>query len=113
MIRPDPGRYGYFDIQNSENDNLFYQATLGLEALSVDWDFRERAILFNAGGQSVDNGDGHLEINGATIGITTTRRSRRRVGRRGDGGCRSSRRTATWTSASSSAATSSLHPRRR
>ena len=68
------GGYGYFDIQNSENDNLFYQATLGLEALSVDWDFRVNGYIpFNAGGQSVDNGNGHLEINGNTIGITTDR----------------------------------------
>ncbi|MFO1056241.1 MAG: inverse autotransporter beta domain-containing protein [Dongiaceae bacterium] len=66
------GGYGYFDIQNSENDNLFYQATLGLEALSVDWDFRVNGYIpFNAGGQSVDNGNGHLEISGNTIGITT------------------------------------------
>ncbi|MFO1056383.1 MAG: inverse autotransporter beta domain-containing protein, partial [Dongiaceae bacterium] len=68
------GGYGYFDIQNSENDNLFYQATLGLEALSVDWDFRVNGYIpFNAGGQSVDNSNGHLEINGNTIGITTDR----------------------------------------
>ncbi|MFO1057278.1 MAG: hypothetical protein U1E53_09960, partial [Dongiaceae bacterium] len=68
------GGYGYFDIQNSENDNLFYQATLGLEALSVDWDFRVNGYIpFNAGGQSVDNGNGHLEISGNTIGITTDR----------------------------------------
>ncbi|MFO1057279.1 MAG: inverse autotransporter beta domain-containing protein [Dongiaceae bacterium] len=68
------GGYGYFDIQNSENDNLFYQATLGLEALSVDWDFRVNGYVpFNAGAQSVDSTSGHIEINGNTIGITTGR----------------------------------------
>ena len=42
QINPDwiLGGYGYFDIQNSANDNLFYQVTLGVELKSVDWDFR-------------------------------------------------------------------------
>src|SRR5215510_16075357 len=31
------GGYGYFDIQNSPNNNLFYQVTLGAELKSVDW----------------------------------------------------------------------------
>jgi hypothetical protein len=65
------GGYGYFDIQNSENDNLFYQATLGLEALSVDWDFRLNGYIpINAGGESIDSHKGNLQINGNTIGIT-------------------------------------------
>src|SRR5690349_22050640 len=65
------GGYGYFDIQNSENDNLFYQATLGLEALSVDWDFRVNGYIpFNGGGEDVGNNNGNLKISGNTIGIT-------------------------------------------
>jgi hypothetical protein len=65
------GGYGYFDIQNSQNDNLFYQATLGIEALSVDWDFRLNGYIpFNSGGQSTNNNNGDLKISGNTIGIT-------------------------------------------
>jgi hypothetical protein len=65
------GGYGYFDIQNSKNDNLFYQATLGLEALSVDWDFRLNGYIpINSGGQDASGGKGDLQINGNTIGIT-------------------------------------------
>jgi hypothetical protein len=65
------GGYGYFDIQNSQNDNLFYQATLGIEALSVDWDFRLNGYIpFNSGGQTTNNNNGDLKISGNTIGIT-------------------------------------------
>jgi hypothetical protein len=65
------GGYGYFDIQNSKHDNLFYQATLGLEALSVDWDFRLNGYIpINAGGQDIANNSGNLRIDGNTVGIT-------------------------------------------
>src|SRR5262249_11840488 len=53
------GGYGYFDIQNSKNDNLFYQATLGAELLSVDWDFRLNGYIpFNPDGGTVDHNGG-------------------------------------------------------
>ena len=39
------GGYGYFDIQGTDHDNTFYQVTLGLEALSVDWDFRVNGYI--------------------------------------------------------------------
>jgi hypothetical protein len=65
------GGYGFFDIQNSEHDNLFYQATLGLEAMSVDWDVRVNGYIpLNAGGQTIDSQSGHLKISGNSIGIT-------------------------------------------
>jgi hypothetical protein len=61
------GGYGYFDLQNSKYDNMFYQMTLGAEALTVDWDFRLNAYLpLNSGGQAVD-GKTKLDISGDTI----------------------------------------------
>ena len=38
------GGYGYFDYRYSENNNGFVQGTLGVEALSVDWDFRGQRL---------------------------------------------------------------------
>ncbi|HEY4135234.1 MAG TPA: inverse autotransporter beta domain-containing protein [Alphaproteobacteria bacterium] len=39
------GAYGYFDRRSTENDSIFSQATLGLEALSTDWDVRVNGYL--------------------------------------------------------------------
>jgi hypothetical protein len=39
------GAYGYFDVLHSPHDNLFYQTTGGVEALSVDWDLRANGYL--------------------------------------------------------------------
>ncbi len=39
------GAYGYFDRRRTEMRNAFSQATLGLEALSLDWDFRANAYV--------------------------------------------------------------------
>jgi hypothetical protein len=72
QVSPDwiLGGYGYFDIQNSRNDNLFYQGSVGAEALSVDWDLRLNGYFpFNSSGQSAGN-NGKLEISGTSIGIT-------------------------------------------
>jgi hypothetical protein len=61
------GGYGYFDLQNSENDNLFYQITLGAEAMSVDWDFRLNGYIpLNSSGYDVSSKAG-LKISGNTI----------------------------------------------
>src|SRR5882724_3390835 len=70
------GGYGYFDIQNSQNDNLFYQVTLGVELLSVDWDFRVNGYIpINAGGQSVNkDSNPSIHINGNNIQMTTESR---------------------------------------
>src|SRR5882724_8975674 len=70
------GGYGYFDIQNSQNDNLFYQVTLGIELLSVDWDFRVNGYIpIKAGGQSVSKDNNpSIHINGNNIQMTTESR---------------------------------------
>jgi hypothetical protein len=61
------GGWGYFDIQDSKYDNTFYQATIGAEALSVDWDFRVNGYIpFNSDGHSVD-GKAKLQISGNSI----------------------------------------------
>ena len=39
------GGYGYFDHRKSPYGNSFNQATLGIEALSLDWDLRANAYL--------------------------------------------------------------------
>lgn len=39
------GAYAYFDRRKTEWDNYFSQVTLGLEALSLDWDLRANAYL--------------------------------------------------------------------
>lgn len=39
------GAYGYFDRRRSGTGQYFNQATLGLEALSADWDLRANAYL--------------------------------------------------------------------
>ncbi|WP_417436747.1 inverse autotransporter beta domain-containing protein, partial [Idiomarina abyssalis] len=39
------GGIAYFDRRKSEWDNYYNQITLGLEALSTDWDFRANAYL--------------------------------------------------------------------
>ena len=39
------GAYAYFDRRKSELENYFSQVTLGLEALSLDWDLRANAYL--------------------------------------------------------------------
>ena len=76
QVSPDwiLGGYGYFDIQNSANDNLFYQVTLGVELLSVDWDFRLNGYIpINPDGGSVDqNSNAKIKISGNNIQMTTS-----------------------------------------
>src|SRR5262245_50214972 len=68
------GGYAFFDIQHSKEDNLFYQASVGAELLSVDWDFRVNGY-FPLNGDSGDknrvggNNVGGLQIFGTTIGF--------------------------------------------
>jgi hypothetical protein len=65
------GGYGFIDIQNSKYDNLFYQGSVGLEALSVDWDLRLNGYVpFNGGPKDVPGDGGTLQISGHDIGIT-------------------------------------------
>lgn len=39
------GGYGYFDRRRTEYGNYFHQGTFGIEALSMDWDFRANGYL--------------------------------------------------------------------
>lgn len=39
------GGYGFYDRRSSSHNNIFQQATLGIEALSVDWEFRANAYI--------------------------------------------------------------------
>jgi hypothetical protein len=65
------GGYGYFDIQNSENDNLFYQITLGAELKSVEWDFRLNGYIpINPDGGTVKDNVG-VKISGNNIQMQT------------------------------------------
>jgi Inverse autotransporter, beta-domain len=70
------GGYGYFDIANSPNNNLFYQITLGVELKSVDWDFRLNGYIpINPDGDSISNNSNpHIKISGTTIQMTTESR---------------------------------------
>src|SRR5260221_12195382 len=70
------GGYGYFDIANSANDNLFYQVTLGVELKSVDWDFRLNGYIpINPdGGNISNNSNPGIHISGNTIQMTTESR---------------------------------------
>src|SRR5262245_20131602 len=70
------GGYGYFDIQNSPNDNLFYQVTLGVELKSVDWDFRLNGYIpINPDGGSIQKNDNAtIKITGNNIQMTTESR---------------------------------------
>src|SRR6266581_4104234 len=67
------GGYGYFDIANSANDNLFYQVTLGIELKSVDWDFRVNGYIpINPdGGDISNNKNPSIHISGNTIQMVT------------------------------------------
>src|SRR5260221_12553803 len=70
------GGYGYFDISNSPNNNLFYQITLGVELKSVDWDFRLNGYIpINPDGGSINNNSNPgIHISGNTIQMTTESR---------------------------------------
>src|SRR5262249_23235216 len=49
------GGWVFFDIKNSQNSNLFYQASAGAELLSVDWDFRVNGYFpLNTDSKNVD-----------------------------------------------------------
>src|SRR5689334_24223804 len=68
------GGYGYFDIANSPNDNLFYQVTLGVELKSVDWDFRLNGYIpINPDGGSINHDSNpNIHISGNTIQMTSS-----------------------------------------
>jgi hypothetical protein len=80
------GGYGYFDLRRSDHNNTFRQITLGLEALSADWDLRTNAYL-PVGDRSKDlgtrGGAPFADLNGTTIEVVTpggVRREERALG---------------------------------
>lgn len=74
------GAYGYFDRRRTPNDNYFSQVTLGVEALSQDWDLRANyyapvGVRAHTLG-STAGGDTTAAVSGATVQIITTGSSR-------------------------------------
>lgn len=69
------GAYGYFDRRRTETDHLFNQITLGLEALSLDWDLRGNVYLPQGRrSQTLGSsaGTSSASLSGTTVQITTT-----------------------------------------
>ncbi|HEY4135686.1 MAG TPA: inverse autotransporter beta domain-containing protein [Alphaproteobacteria bacterium] len=69
------GAYGYFDRRGTENDTKFSQATLGLEALSTDWDVRVNGYIpLGADTRKIGTGasSSTAELSGASVAIITT-----------------------------------------
>lgn len=52
------GVYGFFDVRNSQNNNTFYQGTLGAEILTEIFEFRANAYLPNRKTHQVSGGGG-------------------------------------------------------
>ncbi|MEO3435482.1 NosD domain-containing protein [Inquilinus sp. CAU 1745] len=68
------GGYGFFDLRRTDDDNLFRQATLGVEALSFDWDFRANAYLpLGDTSKSLPStgSDPYAELQSGTIQVVT------------------------------------------
>jgi len=61
------GANAFFDILESENDNVFIQGGVGLEALTEDWDFRANGYFPESDAKSVAGGSGMVVITGSTI----------------------------------------------
>lgn len=52
------GAYGFFDQRTTSNDNTFNQATLGVEALTEDFDLRANAYIAEKDAKSIRNAAG-------------------------------------------------------
>lgn len=71
------GGYGFADYLNSSNDNAYWQATIGFEAMTENWDFRINGYLPEATEHSLGGGGGIASSSfgidaGGNFGITTT-----------------------------------------
>ncbi|MEX0731960.1 MAG: inverse autotransporter beta domain-containing protein [Aquisalimonadaceae bacterium] len=76
------GGYGFVDVRRSAFDNVFYQATLGAEALSLDWDLRANVYIpLGSSDQRVQRGEDvtfsgfrnqNPELIGGNLAIRTT-----------------------------------------
>ncbi len=60
------GGYGYVDVRDTEHDNTFYQAVLGFEALSTNWDFRINGYIPEDDKEPVP-GSSSVKVTGNTI----------------------------------------------
>jgi hypothetical protein len=69
------GVYGYYDLRRSEFGNTFNQATLGVEALSADWDLRANVYApFGTGNKQIGvagGGNPFVDFANGTIQIVT------------------------------------------
>ncbi|MEM7429438.1 MAG: inverse autotransporter beta domain-containing protein, partial [Pseudomonadota bacterium] len=62
------GVYGFFDVRNSQNNNMFYQGTFGGEILTEMFEFRANAYLPNRKTHQVAGvGGGGVVLNGVTL----------------------------------------------
>ncbi len=61
------GAYGYFDRRRTEMHNYFSQATIGLEALSLDWDFRANSYVPTGRRVYEANQFNTAELSGTTV----------------------------------------------
>lgn len=61
------GGYGYFDRRKSPYDNFFNQVTLGVEALSMDWDLRANAYIPVGETSYFEESLGTADFSGTTI----------------------------------------------
>lgn len=66
------GGYAYYDSRWSEHGNHFNQMTLGIEAMTVDWDFRMNGYLPDTNVKSVDGtGGAQAQLIGNQLFIVT------------------------------------------
>ena len=63
------GYYGFFDVRKSENDNMFYQTTLGAELLSEKFDLRSNIYIpinqeeeINTADVNLSNGESGVRV---------------------------------------------------
>ena len=61
------GGYGYFDRRRSDLDNYFSQVTLGVEALSRDWDVRGNLYMPVGRTTHQENSLNTAQVSGATV----------------------------------------------
>lgn len=61
------GGYGYFDHRSTQNNNSFYQGTIGVEALSEQWDFRANGYIPESTEKRVNALSGTTILNTANV----------------------------------------------
>ncbi len=68
------GGYAFYDRRKTENNNYFHQATIGVEALTENMEFRANGYIPERGAQDIVGGgsSSSASVNGANLQITTT-----------------------------------------